>query len=104
MIDLTEFNKLEKYLRDNNVIYTRTTNVYPKMFSDGADYEKNQIIVYDDALRRSWDAVCSIWSFGGDNGLLEIMGDIVVPEDFDDVVGYLTADDVIARFEAIKKS
>lgn len=44
----------------------------------------------------SWDAVCHDWSYGGKEGLLEIMG-VIVENDADEVEGWLTADDILAR-------
>lgn len=43
-----------------------------------------------------WDAVCHSYSYGGDVGLIEIMGTIV-QDDEDSVEGYLTADEILAR-------
>lgn len=45
-----------------------------------------------------WDAICHRYSYGGKKGLLEIMGDIV-RNDVDDVEGWLTADDILARLQ-----
>lgn len=45
------------------------------------------------------DVICHNWSYGGYEGLLEIMG--LVPEDCgDDVEGYLTAEAVFSRIKA----
>ena len=45
-----------------------------------------------------WDAICQQGSYGYEDGLLEICGDIVETKD-DIVEGYLTAQDVIERIE-----
>lgn len=44
------------------------------------------------------DVICHKYSYGGEEGLLEIMGLLTEEEaEYDDVVGYLTADNVFAR-------
>ena len=44
------------------------------------------------------DAICHKYSYGGDEDLLEIMGLLTEEEkEIDDVIGYLTAEDVLAR-------
>lgn len=61
-----------------------------------------QIAVYEKG-RKIWDAVCSPFSYGGQRGLLEVMGVIVDGKREDgDVKGWLTADDVIKMVEAHK--
>lgn len=39
-----------------------------------------------------WDAVCHDWSYGGLDGLIEVMG---LPQCEGDVIGYLTADAIL---------
>ena len=56
-----------------------------------------QIIAYKNGVR-SWDAVCHSGSYGHELGLIEIMGDIVDAK-YDDVEGYLTADDILRRID-----
>jgi hypothetical protein len=41
---------------------------------------------------RGWDAICHDYSYGHENGLLEIMG---LPQCNDDVIGYLTAKEIL---------
>ena len=109
---MTELDKLEQYLKEKKIPFDRVDQDCPlrmkmamkKMkisISDGFG-ERHQIIVYDDYGNRRWDAICHYGSYGYEQGLLEIMGDIVKPEDGDDVAGYLTADDVIKRMEESK--
>ena len=50
-----------------------------------------QVILYDSRNKRVADAVCHQYSYGADEGLLEIMG--LGAED--DVIGWLTAEDVL---------
>lgn len=44
----------------------------------------------------TWDAICHGYSYGGDDGLLEIMGKIN-ENPYDKVEGWLTAEDVLNR-------
>lgn len=84
-----EMNKLEEYLRDHSYMYGRAPL-----------WDGEQIIVYGESVRdRRWDAICCSISYGGKDGLLEVMGDIIPEDDSDDVVGYLTAKDVIEMIE-----
>ena len=92
--NLTELNKLEKYLRDNGYNVERID-----CDEDMEDVERHQVIIYDDDNQRQWDAICQPGSYGCRDGLLEIYGSIVDKKREDLVVGYLTADDVIARLK-----
>lgn len=56
----------------------------------------NQIIVYG-KNGREWDAICHYGSYGYQEGLLEIYGSIC-----DDVIGHLTADDIIRRLQEVE--
>lgn len=90
---MSELDKLEKYLKEHGYEYTRED-------VDGEPYtDVHQIVVYENS-KRLWDAICHSGSYGYDQGLLEVMGDIVWYDiDGDSVRGWLTADDVIARIE-----
>ena len=44
------------------------------------------------------DAVCHHGSYGGSDGLLEVMGDLN-QNPYDEVEGWLTADEVLHRFD-----
>ena len=91
---MSELDKLEKYLKKHGYEYTRED-----LNATIPYYNKHQIIVYKDG-ERSWDAICHPGSYGYEEGLLEIMGDIVWYDiDNDSVRGWLTADNVIARIE-----
>lgn len=99
--DLTELNKLEEYLRKNQVPYNRLDNEW-----DGG-IDRHQIVVYEDSekAKYSWDAICHYGSYGYEDGLLEVMGSPVLRDDEDDDVrGYLTAEDVIKRYEESLKT
>lgn len=89
---VNEMNKLENYLREHSYLYGRTRI-----------WDGEQIIVYGDSVRDiAWDVICCSISYGGKDGLLEVMGNIVPEDDSDDVVGYLTAKDVIEMIEKNK--
>ena len=103
--DLTEMNKLEDYLKangfecqredqDNTFTPEKLRVIREIMGEDAEPMDKHQIIVFQDGVR-SWDVICHRWSYGGDEGLLEGMGDLFGP----DVEGYLTAEDIIKRIE-----
>ena len=84
----TELEKLKKYLDEHDY-----DNVWNTILSTN-----DQIIVYGPGHIRSWDAVCHKGSYGGDQGLLEIYGDLCT-----DAIGWLKADDVIKILEYIGK-
>lgn len=94
---MTELDQLQKYLDEKNIPYERIDE-----FKDFVclTVERHQIIVYYDEEKtlRMFDAICHYGSYGYEEGLLEIMGDIVQSED-DDVEGWLTAQDIIERLE-----
>lgn len=110
MNNMTELDKLEAYLKEKGIKYKRVdedTPVYMQIaLKRDLDLkglgEKHQIIVYDEKGDCAWDAICHYGSFGYEEGLLEVMGSPVVREsDEDEVVGYLTAQDVIDRLENV---
>lgn len=101
--DLTELNKLEAYLKEHGVRYERKDREARRL-PDGTvlccDWHRIVVHSMDDYC---WDAICHHGSYGAENGLLEIMGDIVNEEAVGDrVEGWLTAADVIERIEAMK--
>lgn len=87
---MSEIDKLYSYLLENGYHACRNT---ANLFG----IEQNQILVVDSEGNYLWDAICHQGSYGYEDGLLEIMGEIVDPSCEDDVEGWLTADDVIAR-------
>lgn len=103
---MTELDKLEQYLKDNNIPYDREDR---DAIYDNNGYEVlrefHQICVPSAyAAKRSvpgsWDAVCHKGSYGYELGLLEIYGSLVdEKKDGDSVAGWLTAEDVITRIE-----
>lgn len=101
--DLTELNKLEAYLKEHGVRYEREDREARRL-PNGTFWwwDRHRIVVHsmDDYC---WDAICHHGSYGAEEGLLEIMGDIVDVEAVgDSVEGWLTAEDVIERIEAMK--
>lgn len=103
-IYLNELNKLEKYLKDNNYIYTRIDKDLANQIQ--IVLNTHQIIVYADADKKiiKWDAICHYGSYGYEEGLLEIYGDIVPENAHDSVMGWLTANDVIKLLEKENKN
>lgn len=102
-IDMRELDKLEQYLKQNNMVYQRIRRLSAfterTLNVDGGE----QIIVYENG-ERVWDVICGHGSYGAQQGLLEVMGDpVVIPEDGDSVAGYLKAVDVIKRLENFYK-
>lgn len=89
---MNELNKLGKYLKEHGYEYERIDKE-----NDPWGYDRHQIIVYKNG-EKQWDAICHRGSYGYDEGLLEIMGNIVENTD-DTVEGWLTADDIIKRLE-----
>lgn len=82
-INQTEMMKLAYGLRDRGIEFS-IENIY-----DGI-----QIIVGDG----DWDAVCHSGSYGHENGLIEVMG---LPQCQGDVIGYLTAKDVLKMVDEL---
>lgn len=91
-VDMTELKKLKKYLEDKHI-----KHITKKVF-DLSSQEYDQIWVFDKDGKYSWDAICHYGSYGHEQGLIEIMGDIVRNTE-DCVEGWLTANDIIARIE-----
>lgn len=89
---MDEMIKLWRYLIDHD--YNVQWKYHKKHIGCENEYLYiNQIIVYDEDNERLWDAICQYGSYGYKQGLIEIYGVIC-----DDVVGYLTADDIINNY------
>ena len=82
-INQTEMMKLAFGLRDRGIGFKMWS------FFDGI-----QIVVGD----FDWDAICHSGSYGHENGLIEVMG---LPQCQDDVIGYLTAEDVLKMVDEL---
>ena len=70
-------------------LYDRGIEFKAKSFSDGI-----QFIIGD----WDWDAVCNDGSYGYENGLIEVMG---LPQCQGDVIGWLTANDVLKMVDEL---
>lgn len=95
-IDLTEFNKLEDYLKKNDYNYDRNDIWAP--YPEG---EWHQITVKGAKNNYLWDVICHYGSYGYKHGLLEVQG-IIVKDEPDMIKWNLTADDVIELLEVNK--
>ena len=105
----TELEKLKEYLDEHNY-RSEYKHIWPRCDEHGYTTEykhigvnalvhgyPNQIIVYDENKNRLWDVVYHTGSYGGYQGKLEAMG--LGTDDPDDVIGWLTAEDVIKILE-----
>ena len=91
---MNELDKLEAYIKEHGYEYKRKDDDDEEIY-----YSVHQIVVTKDG-KKQWDAICHRGSYGYEQGLLEIYGNIVDYEkDGDSVVGWLTAEDVIKRIE-----
>lgn len=79
---MTEMQKLDDALTEMGIEHT-----YDKDFQGGA-----QIVVTKNGKYR-WDAICTPYSYGWKEGLLEVMGKPLLGKN--GVAGCLTADDVL---------
>ena len=95
---MSELDKLELYLIAAGYKH------YERIDEEHLFFSRHQIVVYNEKGKKLWDAICHRGSYGYENGLLEIYGNIVdEKKDGDEVVGWLTADDVIKRIERNNK-
>ena len=83
-INQTEMMELAFGLRDRGIGFKMQS------FFDGI-----RIVVGD----WDWDAICHSGSYGHENGLIEVMG---LPQCQDDVIGYLTAEDVLKMVDELR--
>lgn len=97
---MTELTKLENYLAEHNYIFTRHADQI-EVFADEAHKERGR------NKDREWDAICKEGSYGFKDGLLEVMDEhrkYFIKEDYyDDVLGWLTAQDIIDMLEHKKE-
>ncbi len=94
---MRELDYLENYLQKHGIKCERIDEEL------GEYWNRYQLIVYNDAGERVWDAICQTGSYGYEQGLLEIFGEKItglrLGKDNDKVIGWLTAEDVIERIE-----
>lgn len=92
---MNEIKRLHKMLNEANIPHTFTDD----MFGDYVLHPSYQIVIEKDG-NRLCDVVYHGSSYGYWDGLLEIMGGLTEEErELDDVLGYLTADEVFKRFK-----
>ena len=80
-----EIQKLTTLLKHNNIPFELDTDICGN---------KDNQVFYPSRKECICDAICHEYSYGGKDGLIEIMG---LTENDDDVEGYLTAEDVFTR-------
>lgn len=90
---MDEMIKLWRYLTEHNYNIVWIFNRLKRAHSEDEIIYRNQIIVYDDTNTRLWDAIYRHGSYGYGHGLIEIY-----ECNCDDVVGCLTAEDVINQY------
>ena len=87
---MNELDKLGEYLKGRGIKFIR--------IDEEGKWGRHQIVVMGPDGKKEWDAICHRGSYGYEQGLLEIYGNIVdIKKDGDSVVGWLTAKDVIER-------
>lgn len=98
-INLTEMNKLEEYLKEKDISYTRVDE--EGHWDNDLKTQlgvRHQIRFYLDDNNSEQSIVCHPYTYGYEYGLLEGLGSLFVRGD-DDITGWLTAYDVIDRIE-----
>lgn len=97
-LSMEEFDKLQGYLLTHgfnvDIIHRRRQMLGWALVQS----EHHQLVVFGHDGTRLWDAVLSDYSYGHEQGLLEVMGSMVVREGCA-VEGWLTADEIIKRLE-----
>ncbi len=86
---MTEMDKLDAALTEMGIEHT-----YDHEYMDGT-----QIVVREDGKYR-WDAICTPYSYGWKEGLLEVMGKPLLGQG--GVMGYRTAEDVLRMLKGGK--
>lgn len=92
-INLIEFDKLEEYLKMHDYNYVRDD-----VWDAHPEGEWHQITVKGIKNNYLWDVVCHYGSYGYEQGLLEVQGNIVKHEPVS-IRGNLTANDIINILE-----
>lgn len=97
--DLTQLDRLTMLMmtEKSDVIVERTDQ---EPTFDGRHYviynERHDLVIKTKDGEYLWDAICHPGSYGYEDGLLEVMGD---PVTNNDVEGWLTADEIFARWQ-----
>ena len=105
MRNLKEMDALEAYLKERGVNYERFDNGPEFAWKEGNKLtilnERHQICVPSDK-HREWDVVCHNYSYGAEDGLLELMCKKIPGRSaYDCVEGYLSAEDTIELLKSI---
>ena len=97
---MNEIIRLHEMLNEANVPHTFTEHIFTDdMFEDWNLYPSYQIVIEKDGTRLC-DAIYHYGSYGYWVGLLEIMGGLTEEErEINEVLGYLTAEEVFKRFK-----
>lgn len=104
MHNYTEFDKLVKMLDDAKIPYERDDDNPDHEYYILSGNSPVKRIKYGKFPGKEIGCICSVicgyGTYGGDEGLLEIMG-LLTPneEENDDVAGWLSADDVFNRIK-----
>lgn len=93
LIDLTEFNKAAKMLRDKGIKYLREDS--GAIMPDGDVYERHGIHSEGEWV---WDFVCHTGTYGSEDGLLEYWSKKLKSSGCDPK-GWLTAEEVVRLIE-----
>jgi hypothetical protein len=88
---MTQMDRLEQMLIDNNIPH-----------EVAIDFTGSKQLWYPNKKDVVSDAICHQYSYGCEEGLLEIMG--LADSNFDDVEGWLTAEEVFKKWSAHYKS
>lgn len=92
---MSELDKLERWLGENGHRFGYYT-IRDDFDADYTRVNKHQIKVMNKDGEYLWDAICHYGSYGYEQGLLEIAGNLV---EGGGVEGWLTAEDVIRKIE-----
>lgn len=90
---MTEMQKLDAMLKKLKVPHTYD-NPFPS-----ENYE--QIIVYDSEGHKLWDGICSVMSYGGEQGFIEVMGPAILGR-CNEAEGWLTAREITKMWRCRK--
>lgn len=95
---MNEMHKLIVMLSKANIPF----EVYPfTMFNvDTHEHESTFLVASPNEKNRVVDAVSHCYSYGGKNGLLEVLGSANIDKDNYDVAGWLTAEEAFEYFKA----
>ena len=82
----------------NKKYFTEIKKLINGLAVKGIDWDLNIFLNGFQVKCEDWDAVCHDGSYGHEEGLLEVMG-TTCQNEYDDVEGWLTADEILKRLE-----